>query len=98
MTWIKVPKAGPDNPALAAALDDARSGYPPEYGPSPADETRLPAPVLRDSIVQSHSLLPEVLRHIFMAHAAMMDPALPLTRRQHEMIAATVSALNRCFY
>jgi len=27
-----------------------------------------------------------------------MSPDLPLSRRQHEMIALTVSALNSCFY
>jgi hypothetical protein len=30
--------------------------------------------------------------------AAMMRPHLPLTRRQHEMIATVVSAQNACFY
>jgi AhpD family alkylhydroperoxidase len=28
----------------------------------------------------------------------MYDPALPLSRRQHETIATVVSALNDCFY
>lgn len=98
MTWIRLRQPGPDDPELTQALEDARRGYPPEYGPGRADEKRLPEPVMNDSIVMSHSLLPQVLRHIFGALAALMDPALPLSRRQHEMIAATVSALNRCFY
>jgi hypothetical protein len=36
--------------------------------------------------------------HAMSAYAVMLDPQLPLTRRQHEMIATVVSALNRCFY
>jgi hypothetical protein len=48
--------------------------------------------------VLSHSLIPEALRHAFSTFGALMNPDLPLERRQHEMIALTVSALNRCFY
>ena len=51
-----------------------------------------------DSIVAAHSLLPEAMLHIFSAHAALIKPDMPLTRRQQEMIATVVSALNRCFY
>jgi hypothetical protein len=98
MTWITVKQPGPDEPELTEALAASRAGYPPEYGPARQAEKRLPEPVMADSIVMSHSLLPNVLRHVFGAHSAMMDPALPLSRRQHEMIAATVSALNTCFY
>ena len=31
-------------------------------------------------------------------NAVLLSPELPLTRRQHEMIATVVSALNGCFY
>ena len=54
--------------------------------------------VRRDSIVLSHSLIPGAMKHAFATYGALLDPKLPLTRRQHEMIAATVSAVNRCFY
>ena len=51
-----------------------------------------------DSIILAHSLLPKVMLHAFSTFGALMDPALPLTRRQHEMITTTVSTLNRCYY
>ena len=48
--------------------------------------------------MRAHSLIPRALEHFFAAYGSLLDPALPLTRREHEMIAATVSSLNRCFY
>ena len=51
-----------------------------------------------DSIMMSHSLIPQAMYHAFATFGSLLDPALPLTRRQHEMIATTVSTLNRCFY
>jgi len=50
------------------------------------------------SIVASHSLIPDALYHSFSAFGALMSPELPLSRRQHEMIATMVSVTNRCFY
>jgi hypothetical protein len=97
MTWIKTVTPSPENPELAEALEAARAGYPREYGPGDKDP-RVPELVRNDSIVLSHSLIPAALKHSFAALAAMMDPNLPLSRKQHEMIAATVSAVNRCFY
>jgi hypothetical protein len=96
MTWIKTLPPTPENPEVAQAMEDARANYPREYAP-PGRE-RLPDLVKNDSIVGSHSLIPAALRHAFATFGALMDPKLPLTRRQHEMIAATVSAANRCFY
>ena len=101
MTWIKTLRPGPEHPELTRAAADAMRGYPPEYGsPRPGGPVLPPLPetVARDSIVGAHSLLPEVLRHVFSGYRAMLDPALPLSRRDHELIAATVSALNDCFY
>jgi hypothetical protein len=49
--------------------------------------------VAKESIVASHSLIPGALEHIFAGYAAMLDPKLPLSRRDHELIAATVSGL-----
>jgi hypothetical protein len=98
MTWIETRAPSPENPEVASALRDATQGYPPEYAASRSGAARLPDAVKNDSIVMSHSLLPDVMRHIFAAFRAMMDPALPLQRRQHEMIAATVSILNDCYY
>jgi hypothetical protein len=46
----------------------------------------------------SHSLIPQAIYHAFAAFGSMMDAVHSLTRRQPEMTAATVSALNRCLY
>jgi hypothetical protein len=51
-----------------------------------------------DSITAAHSLIPQAMLHAMSAYGVLLDPNLPLTRRQHEMIATVVSALNRCFY
>jgi hypothetical protein len=96
MTWIQ--SIRPDNAAgeLADVYRHLYRLYPPEY------RSEVPS-VMRpdgtaDSIVAAHSLLPHVMFHIFSAHAELMSRELPLSRRQHEMIATLVSALNRCFY
>ena len=71
--------------------------YPPEYGvdvPAVVD----PATGAADSVVASHSLIPEVMEHALSTFGLLLSEELPLTRRQHEMIATVVSALNRCFY
>jgi hypothetical protein len=94
MTWIKtVPVDQADEP-LRQALEKSKALYPVEYA--------TPVPGLVDgvdaSIVMSHSLIPAALEHAFSAFGALMDPGLPLQRRQHEMIATVVSVLNRCHY
>ena len=97
MTWIKtVPPS--QSAEVAAAMQEGNANYPSEYAPERRGERRLPPLVMNDSIVASHTLIPEAMKHAFAAFGAMMSPDLPLERRQHEMIAATVSALNRCFY
>lgn len=97
MTWIKtVPP--PESPEVAKAMGEAMSGYPGEYSPERRGERRLPPLVMNDSISASHSLIPEALKHMFAGLGALMAPDLPLRRRDHELIAATVSALNRCYY
>jgi hypothetical protein len=96
MTWIQtVPPADAD-PELRKAYEAVYALYPPEY--------RNEVPALRrpdgstDSIVAAHSLVPEAMRHAMAAFGVLLAQDLPLTRRQHEMIATVVSALNRCFY
>lgn len=92
MAWIRTPKLPIGDPALQAA----RSGLPPEYM-RPLSE-RVPEAVRRESIVMSHALLPQVMSGMFGGFAAMLSPDLPLSRREHEMIAVLVSLLNECFY
>ena len=101
MTWIKTIPPTPDTPEgkkVREALEAQSSLYPREYGPEGRGERRVHPLVANDSIVLSHSLLPDVMRHAFSTFGALMNPDLPLSRRQHEMIAATVSSVNRCFY
>jgi hypothetical protein len=92
MTWIRtVPMAEADE-KLQKALEQ-RFLYPAEYS--------TPVPGLEDrdaGIVASHTLIPEALYHAFATFGALMSPELPLSRRQHEMIATMVSVTNRCFY
>jgi hypothetical protein len=38
------------------------------------------------------------MRHAMSTLGALLQPDLPLSRRQHEMIASVVSATNSCFY
>ena len=91
MTWITiVPFA--DNPALARARAMQQDLYPPEYR-----DPAIPSPG-GESIVASHSLIPEAMYHAFAAYGVLLSPDLPLSRRQHEMIATVVSATNRCFF
>lgn len=79
---------------MAAGL----GAYPAEYSPARRAERRLPELVANDNIVLAHSLIPAALEHAFAAFGAMLDPALPLTRREHELIATVVSQTNGCFY
>lgn len=93
MTWIKTVPLSEANEDLLRALESQRALYPQEY---------VTPVFLADSemagIVASHSLIPDALYHAFSTFGALMSPALPLTRRQHEMITTLVSVTNRCFY
>ena len=93
MTWIKTVRME-DDENLRNAMMEQRKLYPAEYA--------TPVPIVdrgvENSIVGSHSLLPDVLFHAFSTFGALMSPELPLRREQHEMIATMVSVTNRCFY
>jgi alkylhydroperoxidase family enzyme len=96
MTWIKtVPATQVDESdiALRSAYAALAPLYPPEYGQA----SKLPE-LAGESIVASHSLIPDALRHAFSTFGALLAGNLPLTRRQHEMIATLVSVQNSCFY
>lgn len=93
MTRIKtVPWAEADD-RLRIARQAQHSLYPPEYG-----EPVLPIDDDIAGIVAAHSLIPDALHHAFATFGALMAPDLPLTRRQHEMIATVVSVANSCYY
>jgi hypothetical protein len=93
MTWIKTLWMD-DDERVKKAIEEERKLYPPEYA------TPVPAVFngFAQSIVGSHTLIPDALYHAFSTFGALMSPDLPLTRRQHEMITTIVSVTNRCRY
>jgi hypothetical protein len=93
MAWIKTIPFEEADEKLQKILVETRSTYPREYAtPAPG------ASAVNESIVDSHTLIPEALRHAVLTFSALMKEDLPLERRQHEMIATVVSAKNDCFY
>jgi len=93
MTWIKIVPMTEAGEALKRAVAAQRDLYPVEYA-----QPVHPTGDGTSDIVAAHSLIPEALYHAFATFGALMAPDLPLARRQHEMIAARVSAVNRCHY
>ena len=95
MAWIKTIKFEEADANLQEILQKTRMSYPPEYAVPMSDD---PANPINESVIDSHTLIPDALYHSFSAFSAMMSPDLPLERRQHEMIATMVSVVNDCFY
>lgn len=93
MTWIRTVAMSEANEELRNAMEGQRALYPQEY-----HVPVHPSEGGGSQIVASHSLIPEALHHAFSTFGALMSPSLPLTRRQHEMIATMVSVTNRCVY
>jgi hypothetical protein len=91
MAWIKTIPFTEATGKLREALDGQHALYPKEYFRDPGDDGR-------DSIVSTHTLIPEALYHAFSTFGVLLSPDLPLTRAQHEMITTRVSAVNRCHY
>jgi alkylhydroperoxidase family enzyme len=52
----------------------------------------------RDNIIQIHAVHPAVMRQHYDLYVSLMHKRGPLSRIQREMIAVTVSAINRCHY
>ena len=96
MTWIKTVPPQQADPALQKVYEAIYSLYPPEYRQEVAALVRPDG--TSDSISAAHSLIPEAMRHAMSTYGVLLSPQLPLSRRQHEMIAAAVSVANRCFY
>jgi hypothetical protein len=96
VTWIKTVPLSEADPELRRCYADVYSLYPQEYRNQVPALTRSDG--RSDSIIAAHSLIPQALRHAASAYGVLLSPELPLSRRQHEMIATVVSALNRCFY
>ena len=96
MTWIKTVPARDADAGLKHCYEQVYALYPPEYAVEVASVRRADGSA--DSITEAHSLIPEALVHGMANLGVLLSAALPLTRRQHEMIATVVSALNHCFY
>ena len=92
MTWIRTTPLDENAAAVARAREMQRALYPAMYGDAG------PAELHGESIVATHSLIPDALHHAFATFGALMSPELPLERRHHEMIATMVSVTNRCRY
>ena len=93
MTWIRTIPLAEAGEELRNAMEGQKSLYPKEYA-TPVHATEEGGA----QIVASHSLIPQALFHAFATFGSLMSPDLPLTRRQHEMIATMVSVTNRCVY
>ncbi len=96
MTWINTVSPAHADAELKSCYDAVYALYPAEYSAEVAAVRRADGSA--DSIVASHSLIPQALRHALSTYGVLLAPDLPLRRRDHEMIATVVSALNRCFY
>jgi hypothetical protein len=96
MTWIKITPLAEAQGELKQSYEAVYALYPPEYATEVAAVLR--ADGTADSIVAAHSLIPQALCHSMSTLGVLLAPDLPLSRRQHEMIATVVSALNSCFY
>lgn len=94
MAWIKTIPPSEGDEKLQRAVEGQRALYPKEYG----EPFETPPGGETSGIVASHSLIPDALYHAFATFGALMSPDLPLSRRQHEMIATMVSLTNDCFY
>lgn len=90
MAWIKTIPFKDADKKLLEAIRGQRSLYPQEYATPTHDRG--------ESIVDSHTLIPDALFHAFSTFGVLMSPELPLERRQQEMIATVVSVANKCHY
>ena len=93
MTRIRTVPSSEADETLRKAREAQHALYPPEYA--------LPVLPQDDDvagIVAAHSLIPDALHHAFATFGSLMSPDLPLSRRQHEMIATVVSVANRTYY
>ncbi len=94
MSWIKTVPVSEAGERLLKAIEAEKALYPKEYAtpvhPAPGGGVA--------DIVASHTLIPDALYHAFATFGVLMSSDLPLSRRQHEMIATMVSVTNRCVY
>ena|SRR5438132_7607454 len=97
MTWIRTISLEQATGELKHCYEQVYALYPGEYAAEAPAVLRRPDGGA-DRITEAHSLFPAALWHAMSTYGVLLASELPLTRRQHEMIATVVSALNRCFY
>jgi hypothetical protein len=97
MTWIRTIPPEEADEQLRQRYERTYALYPPEYAVD-VPSTVNPATGKADSVTAAHSLIPAAMEHALSTFGVLLSHELPLTRRQHEMIATVVSALNNCFY
>jgi hypothetical protein len=97
MTWIRTVPVEQADAELSCLYQQVYALYPAEYAGPPVSSLIRPDGG-SDSVVAAHSLIPEAMLHMMSGLGALLQPHLPLTRRQQEMIAAVVSKENSCFY
>jgi hypothetical protein len=93
MAWIRTTPLEGEDELVQKAMTDQRMLYPVEYA-QPVQELDQGLP----GIVASHTLIPQAMYHAFATFGSLMSPDLPLSRREHEMIATMVSLTNKCHY
>ena len=93
MAWIKTIPFEEADEKLQKMLLKLRDSYPSEY-----NEPVPQASKTDESVIASHTLIPEAMFHAFAEFSVLMSPDLPLKRRQHEMIATMVSVTKNCHY
>ena len=96
MTWIKIVSPEQADEQLRGIYESVRALYPKEYRDPVSSLVRPDG--TSDGVTAAHSLIPQAMRHAMSAFAVLLAAELPLSRRQHEMIAAVVSVHNHCFY
>lgn len=90
MAWIKTIPFNEADKKLREALRGQRALFPPEYA--------APTSKNEESIIATNTLIPEALYLAFSTFGGLMSPDLPLSRKDHEMIATVVSIKNNCHY
>ncbi len=92
MSWIKMVPVSENDPELGRRLGVLLNSFPDDYG----EAVRRALSDQTGGVIGCHSLLPETCGLTLAAFGSLLSPELPLSRRQHELIATVVSATNRC--
>ena len=97
MTWIRTTPFEEAEGELRQRYERTYALYPAEYRES-VQSLVDPATGAADSVTAAHSLIPAAMEHALSTFGVLLAADLPLSRRQHEMIATVVSVLNNCFH